>query len=508
MCTSKQYCMKLKSQRWCYNVSCVAVCLLIKFNKRFLQTFLQCLSLFLYFRPFVTLWPETEAFREALLLPPEPKGANRGKERGFRPKCLQEYTWGGLLKKVYESKMGILNCCGKIFNSASSAREHIYRMHRDEGSNTYRAPDALIGTFAEQEEEEEEKEQEKEQEEDSTLTTILRACSQESPVKFCDFLDESLVCTKIGEGASGEVFEVEFTDGRSAVLKIIPVEGKFPVYGSKQKTLEEILPEIVISKELSLLGDVQKNDIAPTDNMTTAFLTLHRVRCCQDAYPGQLIKEWDQWQEKHGTDNDRPDIFPSDQIFIVFENNNCGIALEKFELRSMSEAWSTLEQTALALAVAENTLEFEHRDLHWGNILVERTEEAFIVGTLDGRRKVVETHGVRATIIDFTHSRIKKDGVTLFNNLALDKELFTGSGDYQFKVYRLMQEANKDNWKPFEPRTNVLWLHYLSIKLLEAKKNRRKNRNVKNKLEEFKSSGTDFTSATQVVEQFFLPERP
>ncbi|KAL9976002.1 hypothetical protein ACROYT_G013231 [Oculina patagonica] len=44
---------------------------------------------------------------------------------------------------------------------------------------------------SEQEEEEEEKQQEKEQEEDNTLKKILRACSQESPVKFCDFLDES-----------------------------------------------------------------------------------------------------------------------------------------------------------------------------------------------------------------------------------------------------------------------------------------------------------------------------
>ncbi len=88
----------------------------------------------------------------------------------------------------------------------------------------------------------------------------------------------------------------------------------------------------------------------------------------------------------------------------------------------MSEAWSTLEQTALALAVAENTLEFEHRDLHWGNILVERTEEAFIVGTLDGRRKVVETHGVRATIIDFTHSRIKKGTFEIFHVINENKD--------------------------------------------------------------------------------------
>lgn len=29
-------------------------------------------------------------------------------------------------------------------------------------------------------------------------------------------------------------------------------------------------------------------------------------------------------------------------------------------------------QTVLALAVAEEAVEFEHRDLHWGNVLIKR----------------------------------------------------------------------------------------------------------------------------------------
>lgn len=33
-------------------------------------------------------------------------------------------------------------------------------------------------------------------------------------------------------------------------------------------------------------------------------------------------------------------------------------------------------QTVLALAVAEEAVEFEHRDLHWGNLLIRRVPKS------------------------------------------------------------------------------------------------------------------------------------
>ena len=105
---------------------------------------------------------------------------------------------------------------------------------------------------------------------------------------------------------------------------------------------------------------------------------------------------------------DTVDIFPSDQFFIVFEFSNGGKDLESFEFNSVSEAWSVLHQTALGLAVAENALEFEHRDLHWGNVLICKTEDQLVESTLQGEKKLVPSHGVRVSLIDFTLSRLKK----------------------------------------------------------------------------------------------------
>jgi serine/threonine-protein kinase haspin len=97
----------------------------------------------------------------------------------------------------------------------------------------------------------------------------------------------------------------------------------------------------------------------------------------------------------------------------------------------------------LTLAVAENKFEFEHRDLHWGNILVAKTSEKFAEYRVNGEIIKVPTHGVKATIIDYTLSRMVYDGAVLFTNLANDEELFNADGDYQFDIYRLMRDRVK-----------------------------------------------------------------
>ncbi|KAK2572320.1 Serine/threonine-protein kinase haspin [Acropora cervicornis] len=318
---------------------------------------------------------------------------------------------------------------------------------------------------------------EKEKVELSAFDKILLECDQKEPFRFADIIDSRVLktCVKIGEGIYGEVFRAQHENGKASALKIIPVEGDFQVNGTPQKTFEEILPEIVISN----------------------------VSCCQDKYPEHLLAEWDRWDEENSSENDRPDTFSIDQYFVVFEFSDGGKDLESFEFRALSEAWSVLHQVSLGLAVAENALEFEHRDLHWGNVLISRTGDEFIESSLLGENRIVPTNGVRVSLIDFTLSRLTKDGLTVFCNLAEDESLFTGKGDYQFDVYRLMKKATQNDWETFEPYTNALWLHYLADKLLKKKRYHRKEKDVESDFKKFLRQAKKCSSATELVFEFF-----
>lgn len=125
-------------------------------------------------------------------------------------------------------------------------------------------------------------------------------------------------------------------------------------------------------------------------------------------------------------------------------------------------------QVAISLAVAENKFQFEHRDLHWGNVLIVPTNEKIITFYLNGKPIEVHAHGVKATIIDYTLSRIVYKDCCLYQDLAADPELFEACGDYQYDIYRLMNKQTNGCWELFVPYTNILWLHYTVDKMIDG----------------------------------------
>ncbi|XP_017527100.1 serine/threonine-protein kinase haspin [Manis javanica] len=339
----------------------------------------------------------------------------------------------------------------------------------------------------------------------SDAEKVYGECNQEGPVPFsyCLSTEKLECCEKIGEGVFGEVFRT-IANHIPVALKIIAIEGPDLVNGAHQKTFKEILPEIIISKELSLLSD-------EVCNRTEGFIGLNSVHCVQGSYPPLLLRAWDHYNSTKGSANDRPDFFEEDQLFIVLEFDFGGVDLEQMrkKLSSMATAKSILHQITASLAVAEASLHFEHRDLHWGNVLIKKTSLKKLQYTLNGKMSTIPTCGLQVSIIDYTLSRLERDGIVVFCDISMDEDLFTGEGDYQFEIYRLMRKENNNCWGEYHPYNNVLWLHYLTDKVLKQmtfknKHNTPAMKQMRKKIQHFYKTMLNFSSATDLLCQHSL----
>ncbi|XP_063826481.1 MATH and LRR domain-containing protein PFE0570w [Ostrinia nubilalis] len=352
---------------------------------------------------------------------------------------------------------------------------------------------------------------------------VLRRCGQTDAILFDECYPETVLknCRKIGEGVYGEVFLWRAGDGRARVMKIVPIAGTTKVNGERQKDFQEIISEIVIAMELSALrapiDEIQREfdagkeidtlDLHSVENATDVFNEVLAVRCVYGGYPSRLLDLWELYDECKGSENDNPAVLPSDQQYIVLELANAGQDLESFEFNNAEQAHALFLQIAFGLAVGEEAFQFEHRDLHWGNVLIAPTEQKFATFVLRGRAHRVARCGVAGTIIDYSLSRLSlplaRECAALYNDLGGDDSLFEAVGDYQFAVYRLMRDKLRNDWKNFEPYTNILWLHYTVDKMITALRYKRTSTKIHKhyiaKLKGIKNRILDYGSAAQFV---------
>ncbi|XP_060525711.1 serine/threonine-protein kinase haspin homolog [Cylas formicarius] len=331
---------------------------------------------------------------------------------------------------------------------------------------------------------------------------VLQKCHQSKPLPFEECYPKSLLqnCHKIGEGIYGEVFLYKNKDGGTTVMKVIPIEGIQMVNGDCQRKFEDLLSEIIIAKKLSNLRFTR-------ENQTDGFVQLQKVRCVQGRYPEELLELWELFDETRGSENDSPIMFQDDQLYIVFESSYGGTDLESFLFDDASQAFSVITQVALTLAVAEEELQFEHRDLHWGNVLVSRVpKDKTIKYKLDGQDIMIKSYGVQASIIDFNMSRVECSGAIIFNDIGRDLGYFNTTGDYQFEIYRLMQEKNGNEWRHFEPYSNILWLSYILDKVITSlhyKHGGKKHKQYISKMTELNLDILGYKSAHDLVVKIF-----
>ncbi|RPB08909.1 hypothetical protein P167DRAFT_567611 [Morchella conica CCBAS932] len=300
---------------------------------------------------------------------------------------------------------------------------------------------------------------------DAAIEELLGLCTTPTVLDFTEYitaLQATHTVTKLGEASYSEVFlstphptptttttsSPTTTTPRTTVLKIIPFAAP------EQCTLTSILQEVSITRTMA----VHKG-----------FIGFHGAHVCRGYFPDALMRCWDEYEELRGSENERPEFYGAGQWWAVVGLEMGGVDLEHFELKGWGEAVDVFWQVAEALAGGEGC-EFEHRDLHYGNIVIQRNPT-----------------GLKVSLIDYTLSRAlcpplptttTQKPKAHFAPLD-DPALFSGKGDYQFDIYRFMRthlssglvppDEEAIDWDVYAPRTNVFWLHYLACVLLRRK---------------------------------------
>ncbi|KAI0307035.1 hypothetical protein B0F90DRAFT_1684585 [Multifurca ochricompacta] len=314
------------------------------------------------------------------------------------------------------------------------------------------------------------------------LLPLLEECGQSAPVEFSAFIEAFPVhpivrssCTsqalfeKIGEASYSEVFGIG-----DVVLKIIPIRneecsGELDVETPAPSDAKDVLKEIVVTRALG--------------EMCSGFVSLLKTYVVRGKYPSLLLNLWDEYNQTKGSESVRPDMLAVSQVYAIIVLPNGGPDLETYTFTQPTktgwrQACSLFWQVARALATAENLVSFEHRDLHWGQILVK--EVASKAPSCQGTPATDiwlpmdhQAHGVKATVIDLGLARMEAhigNGSTEVRWTPwIKRHLKEKVRDYQFDIYRLMRKHNGDCWADFHPLSNVMWLHYLLIKLLKSK---------------------------------------
>ncbi|KAF8622109.1 hypothetical protein AX15_007244 [Amanita polypyramis BW_CC] len=283
---------------------------------------------------------------------------------------------------------------------------------------------------------------------------------------------------KIGEASYSEVFGIG-----DVVLKIIPLRNESGLVDDKRDKNSDYETEGPATSEAK---DVRREIIVTRamGEVCDGFVKLLKAYVVRGRYPELLLRLWDEYNETKGSESVRPDTFTVSQAYAIIVLPNGGPDLEAYTFTNVGksgwrQACSIFWQVSKALAHAEQLVSFEHRDLHWGQILVKDVPAADVL-TLNNLCLNVSNrlfmddpvHGVQATVIDLGLSRMDASDSNGFEKIywtPFDGEIFMGEGDYQFDIYRTMRDHVGIRWESFHPLTNVMWLHYLVLKLLQSK---------------------------------------
>ncbi|KAM0708786.1 hypothetical protein Q7P35_005439 [Cladosporium inversicolor] len=293
--------------------------------------------------------------------------------------------------------------------------------------------------------------------------------------EWANDLSEDFSLVKIAEASFGEVYRLslqpeaaEDTDlplskNDESVLKVIALTQPTETLPKSKRDRERALKKAEnmskpddVASELKLLQRL--SDIP-------GFTNFRDLRVLKGRPPAPFAAAFTAFNESQKAAKKELSIFPDpakkasyskDQLWAVIEMQDAGTDLEKLVAQGISSniwvVWDIFWQVVLALAKGEEEAEFEHRDLHLGNICV-RTAQPVDEAKIDFSKSLGFTT-FEATLIDYTVSRAsmipasmaptpaesQADSVA-YIDLANDPHLFYGDSaeEYQYDIYRYMR---------------------------------------------------------------------
>jgi serine/threonine-protein kinase haspin len=251
----------------------------------------------------------------------------------------------------------------------------------------------------------------------SGVELLLQFCSTEKEVGFKEYIGELLATAevqKLGEASYSEVFTLKQSDGTTTVLKIVPFSELNREKDTSTTNLDDILQEIRISRAMTSI-----DGFANFKGYTSSATNISAV-VAKGSYPPQLLAAWDSYSADSKSENDRPSKFSDTQKFCIIHLSHHGQDLETYDISTWSEAAHIFWSVIRTLSLGEKACEFEHRDLHWGNILIDKSEDDEVLERLldnlnleDGGAELLDGGwgGVKVTLIDYTLSRARVDDI-------------------------------------------------------------------------------------------------
>lgn len=275
----------------------------------------------------------------------------------------------------------------------------------------------------------------------------------------------------------------------------------------------KVIPFQMVSLQTDDIADLdsvmREIKVMQTVDALHGFVRCRGIHIVSGVYPDVFLEAFDAFKGSHSSRsavNPNPLLTAApQQLYAILEMSDAGSPLGKLRGASAFQAFDIFWKTAISLALAEKEVEFEHRDLHNGNICWKPlrkdgpsdVEEETIQEMTEKPEAILGMSNLDVTIIDYTLSRVTirsetGDDVVVFDPMEYWEQDFTGEeggseiDNHQWRTYAAVREwakgkeaeaqalatpedadhKGRDKYARFIPKSNVLWLRYVLADVL------------------------------------------